>query len=160
MLASILNFKYRKNMRNLPLIVISFALAVSCDKKEAEARSIMETEIAMPTKIDSSAVNNTDEYTASAASTGGERPALNPEHGQPYHRCEIPVGAPMDSAPPADNGSKMMTPVSAGPGFNTNPIAPAQEATGGQILGAKPANNPPHGEPHHRCDIQVGAPLI
>jgi len=28
-------------------------------------------------------------------------PELNPPHGQPFHRCEIPVGSPLNAAAPA-----------------------------------------------------------
>ena len=75
---------------------------------------------------------------------------LNPAHGQPGHRCEIPVGAPLNtpapSAQPANAPQVQMNPVQA-------PVsAPQQTVTA-------PGMNPPHGEPGHRCEIPVGAPL-
>lgn len=73
---------------------------------------------------------------------------INPAHGQPNHRCDIAVGAPLNSAP---NG--------AAPTPNTNVQTQ-------QVVATKPSNtvtasgmNPPHGEKNHRCDIAVGAPL-
>lgn len=30
------------------------------------------------------------------ATTSGTPPKLNPAHGQPFHRCEIPVGSPLN----------------------------------------------------------------
>ncbi|RCW38925.1 hypothetical protein [Marinilabilia salmonicolor] len=54
---------------------------------------------------------------------------LNPPHGEPNHRCDIPVGAPL------------------------NPLSANEENDAEVML------NPPHGEPNHRCDIPVGAPL-
>ncbi|GGG44830.1 hypothetical protein GCM10007332_02890 [Epilithonimonas arachidiradicis] len=82
---------------------------------------------------------------------------MNPPHGQPYHRCEIAVGAPIDSAP-----TQNVAPQQAAPSIlNPNP-APAVSATPAapvQAFGPKPALNPAHGEPHHRCDLAVGAPL-
>lgn len=66
---------------------------------------------------------------------------MNPPHGQPNHRCDIPVGAPL-SSPPAN-------PVATQPVANTT-ASTAKTA---------PGMNPPHGEPGHRCDISVGAPL-
>lgn len=73
---------------------------------------------------------------------------LNPAHGQPGHRCDIPVGSPLDSkaSQPATITPK---PSPAAPVINTNP-APGGAATG---------LNPAHGQPGHRCDIAVGAPL-
>jgi len=60
--------------------------------------------------------------------------AVNPAHGQPGHRCEIAVGAPLSSAP--QNG-------------------------GASVVDSTPTSgkNPAHGQPGHRCDIAVGASL-
>ena len=74
---------------------------------------------------------------------------LNPEHGQPNHRCDIAVGAPLNS------------PVSktAAPAVQTTTTSiPTPTATAAKTVTA-PGMNPPHGEPNHRCDIAVGAPL-
>jgi hypothetical protein len=62
---------------------------------------------------------------------------LNPEHGKPGHRCDIAVGAPLNSKPA---------------NTTTKPAAPA-------VTAVKPGMNPQHGQPGHRCDIAVGAPL-
>ncbi len=62
--------------------------------------------------------------------------ALNPKHGLPGHRCDIPEGAPLNAAP----GSQA-------------PAVNMKQAAGAARL------NPQHGAPGHRCDIAVGAPL-
>ncbi|MFC6998187.1 hypothetical protein [Rufibacter roseus] len=74
--------------------------------------------------------------------------ALNPPHGEPGHRCEIPVGAPLNSQP-STNSQLPPAPALAAPVF-TPP--PAQGATAA-------GTNPPHGQPGHDCSIPVGAPL-
>jgi hypothetical protein len=74
---------------------------------------------------------------------------LNPAHGQPGHRCDINVGAPLNSKPALPNANPATT-ISTG-AVNTNAQPPAQKAL--------PGMNPAHGEPGHRCDIAVGAPL-
>lgn len=83
--------------------------------------------------------------------------ALNPAHGQPGHRCDIAVGAPLNS--PAAQPAPAVTPVQT---------APVQSAPSNELLPRKatPVNgvsatglNPAHGQPGHRCDIAVGAPL-
>jgi hypothetical protein len=107
---------------------------------------------------------------------------LNPAHGQPNHRCDIAVGAPLNSAP-----AQVKPAVSTGrpgqtfPGMLANPQKPgttntavsnpAVSAPVQQPLSAKPNKpntqsekvtaglNPAHGQPNHRCDIAVGAPL-
>lgn len=80
---------------------------------------------------------------------------LNPEHGKPGHRCDIAVGAPLNSQPTA----------AATPAINTNPQpvvkqTPATLTTPPAVPVATGAGlNPEHGKPGHRCDIAVGAPL-
>ena len=96
--------------------------------------------------------------TPSPAATTQSKAGLNPEHGQPGHRCDIAVGAPLSSAP--------ATPQNAPQPMNVTPMAaPTATAPAVPTLAEQPANgnvklNPAHGEPHHRCDLQVGAPLI
>jgi hypothetical protein len=67
--------------------------------------------------------------------------ALNPEHGQPGHRCEIAVGAPLNSAP-TTAAPKVSLPT-------PQPIVPGSSVT----------LNPPHGQPGHDCAVPVGQPL-
>ena len=74
---------------------------------------------------------------------------LNPAHGQPGHRCDINVGAPLNSKPPALPNASPATTISTGTANTT--VQNAQKTL--------PGMNPPHGEPGHRCDIAVGAPL-
>jgi hypothetical protein len=83
-------------------------------------------------------------------------PGMNPPHGQPGHRCDIAPGAPLSSAPakPAANNVTMAPqksmPTSAAPALLNPAPAPAPTA---------PGMNPPHGQPGHKCDVTVGAPL-
>lgn len=78
--------------------------------------------------------------------------ALNPEHGMPGHRCEIPVGAPLNS--PAAAQVTQSQPAVQQPA--TSPIIEQQ-------IKPKTSNtarlNPAHGEPGHDCNIPVGEPL-
>jgi len=76
-------------------------------------------------------------------------PGMNPPHGEPGHRCDIPVGQPLNSKPAS------ATPAPA-------PVQPAQPAPVAQPVantGPKPKLNPAHGEPWHECSKQVGEPL-
>lgn len=87
--------------------------------------------------------------TPTAAAPSANKPRLNPKHGEPWHRCDIPVGTPIDSKPSGAAAS----PVSSNPNVIINqPAKPAPSANA-------PLLNPKHGEPGHRCDIAVGAPL-
>ena len=86
---------------------------------------------------------------------------LNPEHGKPGHRCDISVGAPLNS-PPGNEGT---TPSSGQPSISTTPSISAPAVQSPEPVIAQPTTqtapgmNPPHGQPGHDCDIPVGAPL-
>jgi hypothetical protein len=78
-------------------------------------------------------------------------PGMNPEHGKPGHRCDISVGAPLNSKPAAQ-ATPATTPISTSIPQPT-PIKPEATAI------TAPGMNPEHGKPGHRCEIAVGAPL-
>jgi hypothetical protein len=99
----------------------------------------------LPLAGDSAGIENAVIQPASvpAQSNGAKTAvALNPEHGQPGHRCEIAVGAPLNSAPAAAAAPKMSLPT-------PQAIVPGSSVT----------LNPPHGQPGHDCSVQVGQPL-
>jgi hypothetical protein len=87
---------------------------------------------------------NTNPKPEAASATAVVNPSgkkLNPKHGEPGHRCDIAIGAPLDSKP-------------------TQVVTTTQPAVT-QVSGVKIGKglNPPHGQPNHRCDLAVGAPL-
>lgn len=73
--------------------------------------------------------------------------ALNPQHGQPGHRCDIAVGAPLNSPTQSIQQTMPATPMLPLP-----PLPPAN--TSGSVR-----LNPAHGQPGHDCTIPVGQPL-
>lgn len=86
---------------------------------------------------------------------------MNPPHGQPNHRCDIPVGSPLNSKPATTTAAT--TPAASSGQITKNITIPAPVPT---LLSPNSANtetpdgmNPPHGQAGHRCDIAVGAPL-
>jgi hypothetical protein len=89
---------------------------------------------------------------------------MNPSHGQPGHRCDIAVGAPLNSPAPATNTTAKSSPytVTQSPPAT---ITPASSMTGmpspldPNIPTTAPGMNPPHGQDGHRCDVAVGAAL-
>lgn len=100
---------------------------------------------------------------------------MNPPHGQTGHRCDISVGAPLNS-PPGKTASPQMTtqikqpqsvPVSVSPAAisSDGKITPAPNANSGTpailntAAATPPGMNPPHGQTGHRCEVAVGAPL-
>ena len=97
-----------------------------------------------------------------------DQSGINPAHGKPGHRCDIPVGAPLNS-PPGKNPAAQVKAPAATPATTittTNTISPATTAGAPAILKTNPVAtptapgmNPAHGQEGHRCDIAVGAPL-
>lgn len=81
---------------------------------------------------------------------------LNPEHGQPGHRCDIAVGAPLNSAPAAKPAATTTTP-SITPSMTPTAMPASTMPSTPAPAGAK--LNPAHGQPGHDCAIPVGAPL-
>ena len=95
---------------------------------------------------------------------GNTSAGLNPEHGKPGHKCEVAVGAPLNSAPTttAKPRAANISPIAA-PSQN-NSIVPALQNTSisspvktstaftGKV-------NPAHGQPGHDCKVAVGQPL-
>ena len=109
------------------LFISSLVLVTSCKENTTE------------TKADTTVEKSATEVKASTPAVADSL-AMNPAHGQPGHRCDIPVGAPLNSA-----SKKLNT--------NTNDKS-------SPLLNAGPGKaNPAHGQPGHRCDIPVGAPL-
>ncbi|MNE62017.1 hypothetical protein D3C80_1572720 [compost metagenome] len=91
--------------------------------------------------------------TTAAAPVTATKKGMNPPHGQPGHRCDIAVGAPLNSAP-AKPQTVTTTTTAAAP--KAQPVAATAEP---QKNRDGVAMNPAHGQPGHRCDIAVGAPL-
>src|SRR6187551_1917643 len=75
---------------------------------------------------------------------------MNPSHGQPGHRCDIAVGAPLNSP---------VAPNVASPQVVSNTSTTVVPSTAVVAPQTGKGMNPPHGQPGHRCDIPVGAPL-
>lgn len=92
---------------------------------------------------------------SAGAATGGNGAKLNPPHGEPGHRCEIPVGAPLDSDPVNSNDLVQQQLIQDHAQPTT--IQPQQQSSPGGNPTAR--LNPPHGQPGHDCAVAVGAPL-
>jgi hypothetical protein len=93
---------------------------------------------------------NTTTQTQTVTAPVAVAKGMNPSHGQPGHRCDIPVGAPLNS--PVATTNQSTTQVASKP---TVTVIPSPTSTTTTPKGM----NPPHGQPGHRCDIPVGSPL-
>jgi hypothetical protein len=124
---------------------------VSCDSKSDNKEQFVAPSV-LPSTTDPILPVSND--SAAAAFKAGV--TLNPQHGQPGHRCDIAVGAPLNA--PATN---IQPNVSATPPTNSSSTTTNTNAQKvlPQVNTSTTALNPKHGEPGHRCDIAVGAPL-
>ncbi|RZJ65369.1 MAG: hypothetical protein EOO50_14040 [Flavobacterium sp.] len=124
---------------------------VSCKKDlEPQESSVPLSASVTPTAAAAPAQQATPQPQAAAVTQQVATGGVNPAHGQPGHRCDIAVGAPLTQAATT---TQQVTP--------QQPQQPQQIQTQMQVPSQKVAKgmNPAHGQPGHRCDIAVGAPL-
>lgn len=157
--------------------LLTFSLIVSSCKKEEEAEvtttSLAPKEIIVPrvAPIGVETYTPTNQPVNMPVTTTPQvvaqnpvvvKAGMNPAHGQPGHRCDIAVGAPLNS--PVAAASKTVMPGQAS--ITKTTITPNQtaQANGTPALlktdaVTAPGMNPPHGQEGHRCDVAVGAAL-
>ncbi|MUP44976.1 hypothetical protein E0K83_04365 [Gramella sp. BOM4] len=118
-----------KKLNILPAILLLFIsiLVFSC---KDESKSETQEETAAQT-------SSSEEMKQNMAKSSDLK--YNPAHGEEGHRCDLPVGAPLDQ-PKAAQQQEM----------TTSPV---------RLKSAMPKINPPHGQPGHDCSVPVGAEL-
>lgn len=157
-------------MKNTLLGLMAISIfSVSCKKDERATYITEEAGVEQPAApvnqapkaslIDQAGITTTGSGTATVTAAG-----MNPAHGQPGHRCDIPVGQPLNSAPQQQNAQNVAVNTQQGQAIQIDPNAlqPGKFTVdkSGKAKTATPKGmNPPHGEPGHRCDIPVGQPL-
>lgn len=147
------NLNLMKN-KIILFLIISFT-STSCkneiEPKENTTRLIPFTEIGMKMR-EEAAAKAAKKASQTAINTTNVAVGMNPVHGQKGHRCDIPVGAPLNSpsVPTKTTSTNTTAPqmtVTPNTNFTATPITTAE------------GMNPPHGQEGHRCDIAVGAAL-
>jgi hypothetical protein len=153
----------------LSLLFISSLLLTSC-KKEVEPQNNatptnvvpftevgkqMKSEAATTTQVQQTTTTNTVNPNNAVATSSPVATGMNPAHGQPSHRCDIPVGAPLNSPPAASTSKPAVQQQNQPVPATTVTTTPTPVTTTPTPEGM----NPPHGQTNHRCDIAVGAPL-
>lgn len=182
--------KLLKDMKFRYILPVTLLALVACnDKLEVQEQTVdlnapeANTSFEVRTPSESPAAwgeqaRAADAPAAPAPAQGQASGAINPPHGQPGHRCDIAVGAPLNSAAPAkpaatnapvkispdgqvsgDASNVKITRTDNTTNTTTTTVMPSNTSVN-SAGGATPAGmNPPHGQPGHRCDIAVGAPL-
>ena len=132
----------KSNLIFSSLLSVSF-LFVSCKKEEEAAVTsddkpkeiIMPRVQSIPVQANNQQVQNATPLQSQQPVTNGQpvtlqsapqpvatKPGMNPPHGQPGHRCDIAVGAPL-SSPPGTGQAVTSTPVTAPSGNTKMPTA-------------------------------------
>jgi len=138
------------------LLVLFLMIIFSCKKElEPQESSVVNN----PSSSGSTSISPT--ATPGLTNSSSQNPSLlqqnsnqnasgmNSPHGQPGHRCDIAVGAPLNSTP----NKSIPTPAV------TNSSVPTIIKSNAAAVVTKPGMNPPHGQKGHRCEIAVGSPL-
>ena len=122
------------------IVLISLFLIASCDKAPSKVQSAPATTNSQPQTTN----------TTTSSNNGNKQVKINPKHGEPGHTCAVPEGAPIPDGP-----------VEQTPVIKTELVPGTQNPpTNLQSTPTVAAGmNPQHGQPGHRCDIPVGAPL-
>ncbi|SDE46478.1 hypothetical protein [Ulvibacter litoralis] len=129
-----------KNTKKLSLVLFSVGalLVYSCKEDPKTNDKTTKTETTSPAE--------TKTKTATPIKTV-DGVALNPAHGQPGHRCDISVGAPLNGSSTPVKTNTQTSDVILNNGTNNTTTLP------------KGTLNPAHGQPGHDCAVKVGDPL-
>lgn len=154
-------------MRKIVYGILAVTFLMACNKTEDNSKNTVEVPaLDAPSAIEAASAGGSNglpttyqtEPTAQAPVAGVK---LNPPHGEPGHICEIPVGDPL----PADGATTAAQPAVQAAPARPMPINPGATSVMNRPIntsvptGPKPKFNPPHGEPWHTCDLEVGEPL-
>lgn len=119
----------KKYKLNVMLLAVGMFFVISCKEQSEDTNPITG-------EAETEATTNAEEGDVK----------VNPAHGLPGHRCDLPVGAPLTASA---GSTPNPTPTSQLPSTSVSPIR----------LDQSPTVNPPHGEPGHDCSVPVGAKL-
>ncbi|KAA3439820.1 hypothetical protein [Rufibacter hautae] len=147
------------------LVLTSLLFGAGCTDSKKEAASASEpgknTSLPITTSSSSSAPVVSGQPATVSQPVSAPQPVvtagMNPAHGQPGHRCDIPVGAPLNSPP--GNTAASASGATATPAARPNTLPPAPVLPVGPPVVTAQGMNPPHGQPGHDCSVAVGAPL-
>jgi hypothetical protein len=163
-------------------ILLLSLLLTSCKKEEettSETPSTTPKEIIMP-RVQAIPAQNYTQQPASqnvapvqnqtsqtiAPNPVATKPGMNPPHGQAGHRCDIAVGAPLNSPvskQPKPGITTSQTPITSSTitpaQTNQTTSTPAILSPDAATTVTAPGMNPPHGQAGHDCAVAVGAPL-
>ena len=166
--------------KNIIYLLLTSSLLVYSCKKEDELETPKSTENVIIPRVQSLPIQENTTSVPQAVAPPSQPQTVNPNqvvtqnpanakglntaHGQAGHRCDIAVGAPLNSPikkAPISTG-KPATITQRNNAVNTSanavPAILKSNTTTTPVVTA-PGMNPPHGQEGHKCDVAVGAPL-
>lgn len=149
------------NMKHiLSTALFCFVLLTSCEERPASGPGTIATKpVSIPVTTPSTIPGNAGPVPASnnivTATTATSK--LNPAHGQPGHRCDVAVGAPLPDGPAQNAKAALPASPAINPTVQTTPTLQTTPVV--TTTAVAPGINPAHGQPGHRCDVAVGAPI-
>jgi hypothetical protein len=168
-------------VKNVIYLFLSCSLFLFSCKKEDEVETPKSAENIVIPRVQSLPIQETvattpqtnvtpQPQTVNPAQVATQNPVntkgMNPAHGQAGHRCDIAVGAPLNSPitkPPVSAGKPATITQSTNAVNTATNTIPSILKTNGTTpttpVVTAPGMNPPHGQDGHKCDIAVGAPL-
>lgn len=156
-------------MKNIAKIfVLSAMVCISCKKEEEIPvsnkpiipftqlgnKAVQQNSMQQPVQQGAQTTTSTQQTAAPVQVA----PGMNPSHGQPGHRCDIAVGAPLNS-PKTTTTTTVQKPVVTQSKVIPAPAATPVAAPTGPLAPTPEGMNPPHGQEGHVCSVAVGAPL-
>lgn len=139
------------------LLILFLVTFFSCKKElEPQDSSVVTPSVsdnALATPVSPGLTNSSQSTALSQQNSNSNAVGMNPPHGQAGHRCDIAVGAPLNSQP----NKTISNPTTTG-SVSNSPTSTIVKTSTPEVV-TKPGMNPPHGQAGHRCDIAVGAPL-
>ena len=156
--------------------IFAFFTIVSCSPAKNDSGQTPKVPVFPQNQVQDNTIDTQTPATATPATANlpsseekSTQVTINPPHGQPGHRCDIPVGAALNSLPVNTPRQTISNPPTVtSPNFANNPTSPTIE-NAKRLNSSQPAStastqnsgrlNPPHGQPGHRCEIPVGSPL-
>lgn len=147
-------------MKHLIYTICILSLFACTNNKQEAAQTYTPTPTGLQGIQSSNGGNTTTSNTAATTSSNANSGALNPAHGAPGHRCDIAVGAPLNSPAPTTTAAapQVVTTQQTTAPVST-PVTPQATATVPAVNEKGQKLNPAHGMPGHKCEIEVGAPL-
>jgi hypothetical protein len=142
--------KYISGLLALSLLIITSCKKELVPQESSGVNTISTTDNTSTSTASSGTTSSAQDATLPQQNANSNSVGMNPPHGQAGHRCDIAVGAPLNSPP--NKSASVSKP-------GSNPTAPAIVKSNAPAVVTKPGMNPPHGQAGHRCDIAVGAPL-